>query len=160
MPAMLRLAVESTQFLPFGLHFRKQACNGLEDTMRVCPAKVEVESLSLVVVGRLPPSCQPTVGVAPTQRPPFGDPAAFPKDESRPSVAGRPARPCSLLNNFFKRRHVKSGLATCRIKPRQGVSACAPGGGFLLLSGPRALNPARPRMVSQVRGEVKRRDEK
>src|SRR5262249_62242124 len=38
-------------------------------------------------------------------------------------------------------------------------SACAPGGGFPLLGGPRALNPARPRSVSQVRHEVKRKDD-
>src|SRR5262245_31056903 len=38
-------------------------------------------------------------------------------------------------------------------------SACAPGGGFPLLGGPRALNPARPRSLSQVRHEVKRKDD-
>jgi hypothetical protein len=32
--------------------------------------------------------------------------------------------------------------------------------GLLLLGMPRALNPVRPRMVSQIRGEVKRRGEK
>src|SRR5262249_1979844 len=38
-------------------------------------------------------------------------------------------------------------------------SACAPGGGFPLLGGPRALNPARPRSLSQVRHEVKQKDD-
>src|SRR5262245_64187715 len=33
------------------------------------------------------------------------------------------------------------------------------GGGFPLLGGPRALNPARPRSVSQVQHEVKRKDD-